>query len=172
MAEAQALGRALDELKPVLQAQGVVLTADLDRPDQVIASAARSVFIDLAIGAGLALVLMLAALRDARAAVVSFLSVPLALVLAVAALRLFGLGLNTMTLGGLVLGLGVVIDDGLIDVENIMRRLRDAEVRHASHAEAVLRASLEVRGPVLVGTLVIALSLAPHAATAAWPGPG
>ena len=159
--EAQALGRALDELKPALQAQGVVLTADLDRPDQVIASAARSVFIDLAIGAGLALVLMLAALRDGRAAVVSFLSVPLALVLAVAALRLFGFGLNTMTLGGLVLGLGVVIDDGLIDVENIMRRLRDAEVRHASHAEAVLRASLEVRGPVLVGAVVIVLALAP-----------
>ena len=161
--EARAAQRALDELRPSLEAQGVVVTAGLDRPDAVIASAVRSVLVDLAIGAGLALVLMLVALRDARAAVVSFLGVPLALMLAVAALRLFGFSLNTMTLGGLVLGLGVVIDDGLIDVENIMSRLRDAEVRHASHAEAVLRASLEVRAPVMVGALVIALALLPLA---------
>ena len=159
--EAQAAQRALDELRPSLEAQGVVVTSDLDRPDVVIASAVRSVFTDLAIGAVLALALMLISLRDPRAALVSFLSVPLALVLAVAALRLFGLGLNTMTLGGLVLGLGVLIDDGLIDVENIVSRLRDAEVRHASHAEAVLRASLEVRTPVMIGALVIALALAP-----------
>ena len=159
--EARAAQRALDEVRPALEAQGVVVTAGLDRPDAVISSAVRSVFIDLAIGAGLALALMLIALRDARAALVSFLSLPLALVLTVAALRLFGFSLNTMTLGGLVLGLGVLIDDGLIDVENIMSRLRDADARHASHAEAVLRASLEVRTPVMVGALVIALALTP-----------
>jgi CzcA family heavy metal efflux pump len=161
VAEAKAVQRALDQLRPALEAQGVQVTADIDQPAAVIASAVRSVLIDLAIGAGLALVLMLLALRDARAALISFLGVPIALVLAAAALRALGLSLNTMTLGGLVLGLGLVIDDGLIDVENILSRLRDAEVRHASHAEAVLRASLEVRGPVLIGTLVIALALAP-----------
>ncbi len=159
--EARAAQRALDELTPSLQAQGVVVTANLDRPDAVIASAVKSVLVDLAIGAGLALILMLVALRDPRAALASFLGAPLALVLAVAALRLFGFSLNTMTLGGLVLGLGVVIDDGLIEVENIVSRLRDAEARHASLAEAVLRASLEVRAPVMVGGLVIVLALAP-----------
>ena len=159
--EARALERALDELRPQLKAQGVEVTADLDHPDAVIVSAVRSVFVDLAIGAVLALVLMLVALRDARAALVSFLTVPLALVLAVAALRLMGFSLNTMTLGGLVLGLGVVIDDGLIDIENIMSRLRDAEVRHSSHAEAVVRASMEVRAPLMAGALVIALAITP-----------
>ena len=159
--EARAAARALDELRPALAAQGVLVTANLDRPDTVIASAVRSVLIDLAIGAVLALVVMALALRDARAAVIAFLALPLALVLAVAGLRALGLGLNTMTLGGLVLGLGLVLDDGLIDVENLMSRLRDAETRHASHAEAVLRAALEVRRPLLAGSLVIALALAP-----------
>ena len=159
--EARAAARALDELRPALAAQGVQVTASLDRPDQVIGAAVRSVLIDLAIGAVLALVLMLAVLRDLRAALIAGLTLPLALVLATAALRAFGFSLNTMTLGGLVLGLGLVIDDGLIDVENLMSRLRDAEVRHASHAEAVLRAAMEVRTPLLAGALVIALALAP-----------
>ena len=159
--QARAVERALGELRPALAAQGVLVTASLDQPDAVIAAAVRSVLIDLAIGAALALALMLVVLRDARATLISFLAVPLALVLAVAALRALGFTLNTMTLGGLVLGLGLVIDDGLIDVENLMSRLRDAEARHASHAEAVLRAAFEIRRPLLTGTLVIALALAP-----------
>ncbi len=158
---ARAVQRALDELRPALAAQGVTVSADIDQPAAVIASAVRSVLIDLAIGLALAMVLMLIALRDLRAALISFLTIPLALALAVAAVRGLGMSLNTMTLGGLVLGLGVVIDDALIDVENILSRLRDAEVRHASHAEAVLRASMEVRAPVLVGALVIALMFTP-----------
>ena len=161
--EAKAADRALDELRPALAAQGVTVTPGLDRADDVIVSAVRGVFVDLAIGAALAFVLMLLALRDVRAAAISFASVVLAMVLATAALRALGMSLNTMTLGGLVLGLGVVIDDALIDLENVLSRLRDAEVRHASHAEAVVRASLEVRAPVLVGTLVIGLSLLPLA---------
>ncbi len=159
--EAQALRRALDELRPTLRAQGVLVTESLDRPDAVILSSVRSVVIDLMIGAALALVLMFAALRDARAALISFLALPLALLLATAGLRALGLTLNTMSLGGLVLGMGLVIDDGLIDVENLMSRLRDADARHASHAEAVLRAALEVRRPLLAGSLVIALAVAP-----------
>ena len=141
--QARAVERALGELRPALAAQGVLVTASLDQPDAVIAAP------------------MLVVLRDVRATLISFLAVPLALVLAVAALRALGFTLNTMTLGGLVLGLGLVIDDGLIDVENLMSRLRDAEARHASHAEAVLRAAFEIRRPLLTGTLVIALALAP-----------
>ena len=154
--EGRAASRALDELRPSLAAQGVQVTVSLDRPGQVIGAAVRSVLVDLGIGAVLALLLMFAVLRDARAALIACLTLCLALVLAAAALRAFGFSVNTMTLGGLVLGLGLVIDDGLIDVENLMSRLRDAEVRHASHAEAVLRAAMEVRTPLLAGALVIA----------------
>jgi CzcA family heavy metal efflux pump len=159
--ETRAVERVLGDLAPGLQAQGIVVTTGLERPAGVITGAVRDVLIDLAIGAGLALLLFLMALHDWRAAVISFVCIPLSLIAAVAALRVLGLSLNTMTLGGLVLGLGVVIDDALVDVENILSRLRDAEVRHASHAEAVLRAALEVRAPVVWGSVIIAISLAP-----------
>ena len=157
----RAVDRALAELEPALSAQGVTVVQGAGRPAGVITAAVKDVLDDLLIGAGLALILLIVALRDWRAALISFAAIPLSLLAAVVALRALGLSLNTMTLGGLVLGLGVVIDDALIDVENIMTRLREAERRHSSHAEAVLRAALEVRAPVVYGTLAIALALVP-----------
>jgi CzcA family heavy metal efflux pump len=159
--QTRAVEKVLTSLEPSLTAQGVRVTRGLYRPAGVIADALRSTETDLVIGAGLAFLLLLVVLRDPRAALISFLTIPLSLLAAVVALRAFGMSLNTMTLGGLVLALGVVIDDAVIDVENIVSRLRDAERRHASHAQAVLRASLEVRAPVLYGTLVIAVAFAP-----------
>ena len=157
----RAVERALGELAPSLQAQGIVVTTGFERPASVIAGAVRDVLIDLAIGAGLSLILFVIALHDWRAAVISFVCIPLSMIAAVAALRALGMSLNTMTLGGLVLGLGVVIDDALVDVENILGRLRDAEARHGSHAEAVLNAALEVRAPVVWGSAIVAIGLAP-----------
>lgn len=153
--------RVLGDLTPALRGQGVAITTGIERPAGVIGGAVHDVFVDLAIGAALALILFLVALHDLRAALVSFVCIPLALLAAVVALRALGFTLNTMTLGGLVLGLGVVIDDALIDVENLMSRCRQAEEHHGSHADAVLRAALEVRAPVLWGSAVIAIALAP-----------
>lgn len=159
--ETRAVERVLGELAPGLKAQGIIVTTGLERPAGVITDAVRDVESDLVVGAALALVLFIVTLHDWRAAAISFVCIPLSLIAAVAALRALGMSLNTMTLGGLVLGIGVVIDDALVDVENILSRLRDAERRHASHAEAVLRAALEVRGPVVWGSVVIAIGLAP-----------
>jgi CzcA family heavy metal efflux pump len=159
--ETLAVERALQALKPALQAQGVELVAGLYRPATVITDAVRDIETDLLIGAALVFVLLLAFLRDPRAALVSFVAIPISLIAAVAVMRAFGMTLNTMTLGGLVLALGVIIDDAVIDVERIVERLRDAEARRASHAQAVLQASLEVRAPVLYATLVIAIALLP-----------
>ena len=77
------------------------------------------------------------------------------------ALKAFGWTLNSMTLGGLAVGLGVVIDDAVIGVENVVARLREAEHDHASDLEAVLAASLEVRGPVIYATVAAIVVLAP-----------
>jgi CzcA family heavy metal efflux pump len=159
--ETHAVERAIAEIQPALKAQGVTVVPDLDRPAGLITSAVAHIAIDLMIGAGLVLVLLLAFLRDARAALISFLAIPLSLLAAMVALRLFGLSLNTMTLGGLALALGIVIDDAVIDVENILTRLRDADARHASHAEAVFRASLEVRAPVVFAALAVAVAFLP-----------
>ena len=161
--QTRAVEKALAELRPVLEAQGVAIRADLDRPAGLITAAVGDVALDLAIGAALVLILLLLVLRDPRAALISFIAIPLSLLAAVIALRLLGMSLNTMTLGGLALALGIVIDDAVIDVENIVSRLRDAEARHASHAHAVLIASLEVRAPVIFAALVTAAAFLPLA---------
>ena len=77
------------------------------------------------------------------------------------ALKALGWGLSAMTLGGLAVGLGVVIDDAVIGVENVLTNLRDAEAGHTSRIEAVLAASLEVRAPVIYATLAVVVVLAP-----------
>ncbi|HLY78374.1 MAG TPA: efflux RND transporter permease subunit, partial [Caulobacteraceae bacterium] len=98
---------------------------------------------------------------DPRAVFVSLVSIPLSLLASVVVLKAFGWTLNSMTLGGLAVGLGVVIDDAVIGVENVIARLREAEHDHRSDLEAVLVASLEVRGPVIYATVAAIVVLAP-----------
>jgi len=153
--------QVLDTLRPALAAQGVAVRTDLDRPATFATAAVRGIAWDLAIGAALIAVALALFLRDLRATLVSLISIPLSLLAAILALKAFGWSLNAMTLGGLALGIGVVIDDAVIDVENVMARLRDAEARHASRLEAVLTASVEVRAPVIYATLAGIVALVP-----------
>jgi CzcA family heavy metal efflux pump len=157
----QAVEDALAALKPALTAQGVEVRTDLDRPATFTLAAVRGIAWDLAIGAVLASIVLALFLRDLRATLISLVSIPLSLLAAVMALKAFGWTLNSMTLGGLAVGLGVVIDDAVIDVENILVNLRDAEARHGSRLDAVLAASIEVRGPVVYATLAVIVALVP-----------
>ena len=156
-----AVERALDVLRPALAAQGVTVTADLDRPADFINGSLRTLGLDLAIGAGLIAICLIAAFRDLRAAFVCLVTIPISLIAAVAAIKLAGLTLNTMTFGGLFVGLGVAIDDVVIDAENIVGRLREAEPVHHSRAEAVHHALVDVRAPVVYATVLVILALVP-----------
>jgi CzcA family heavy metal efflux pump len=113
--------------------------------------------IALAVGCVLVIVVLVAFLRDWRTAVISVTAIPLSLLGAVFILQRQGQTLNTMILAGLTIALGEVVDDAIIDVENIKRRLRlnrDAGNPEGSLA-VVLAASLEVRSAVVFGTLVV-----------------
>lgn len=156
-----AVERALDVLRPSLAAQGVTIVGGLDRPASFTVEAQRRIGMDLLIGVVLAAILLALLLRDPRAALISLVSIPLSFLLALVVMRLAGWTLNAMTLGGLAVALGVVVDDAVIDVENILARLRDAERRHSSHAAAILAASLQVRGPVVYATLAIIVATIP-----------
>jgi CzcA family heavy metal efflux pump len=154
-----AVEAALAELKPALDAQGVKVDAGLHRPANFIAAALGGIAEDLVIGAVLIAVVLLLFMRNLRTVLVSFVSIPLSLLTAVIVLDAMGWTINTMTLGGLAVALGVVVDDAVIDVENIVRRLRARGDEPA--ATTVLAASLEVRAPVIYATLVVALVLTP-----------
>jgi CzcA family heavy metal efflux pump len=157
----RAVEQALGALTPGLKAQGVAVRGDLDRPAGFIAASVHEILWELAFGAALVTILLVLFLRDWRAALVCMLSLPLSLLAAVLVLKLLGWTLNTMTLGGLAVALGLIVDDAVIDVENILARLRSAEVQHATRAHAILAASLSVRGPVIYVTLMVAIALLP-----------
>lgn len=156
----RALEARLDALAPALLKQGVVYHPALLRPASFIESAIGKLRNSLLIGAVLVVALLLVTLRDWRGALVSFGAIPLSLLATVWILDNFGLSLNTMTIGGLVVALGVVVDDAVIDVENILRRRRlarpDVEI-----GELFTAASLEVRRPVFYATLAVAVAFLP-----------
>ncbi len=107
--------------------------------------------------------LLILFLRSWRTAVISFVTIPLSLLIAVIALNQLGYALNTMTLGGLAVAIGVVVDDAIIDVENIARRTRQASEgeRRSAFDALVLNASVEVRRPIVLATLVVGLVFFP-----------
>jgi CzcA family heavy metal efflux pump len=152
--------RALAVLQPTLAAQGVSVQT-LDRPASFAILAMRGIAIDLGVAAALIALALVVFLRDAKAVIVSLVSIPLSLLASLVVLKAFGWTLNSMTLGGLAVGVGVVIDDAVIGVENVVARLREAEHEHSSDLEAVLHASLEVRGPVIYATVAAIVVLAP-----------
>ena len=156
-----AVEAALAELRPSLAAQGVSVSPSLDRPASFTVAAMSGIARDLVIGALLIAVVLALFLREPRAVLITLLSLPLSLLAAVMALKAFGATLNTMTLGGLTLSLGIVIDDAVIGVENVITRLRDAEHTHAADRTTVLAASLEVRGPVNYAIYATIVALAP-----------
>jgi CzcA family heavy metal efflux pump len=156
----RAVEKALGDLAPALKAQGVNVVGGLHRPANFITTALRGIGEDLAIGAVLIALVLFLFMRDLRTVAIAFVSIPLALLTAVIVLHQMGSTLNTMTLGGLAVALGVVVDDAVIGAENIVRRLRTAPPGAKPH-EVILKASVEVRAPVLYATLMLALVLLP-----------
>ena len=157
----RAVDKALAVLAPSLAAQGVQVVSDLDRPASYIDEAIKGIVTDLAIGLVLAMMGLLLLLHDLRAVMVAMVHIPLTFLAALLALNALGWSLNAMTLGGLAVALGMVADDAVIDVENIVATLRGAEAQHASRLQAILAASLEIRRPVAYAVLPAAVSLAP-----------
>jgi CzcA family heavy metal efflux pump len=154
---------ALESLRPGLTSQGMDLDATLFRPARFIAVATKSVRDALLLGGIFVIVVLFLFLFDIRTAAISSIAIPLSLLAAVIVLNGFGMTLNTMTLGGLAIAIGEVVDDAVIDVENIVRRLR--ENRHAAWpkpaARVVLDASLEVRSAVVYATFTVLLVFIP-----------
>lgn len=156
------LEKVLDDARPFLARQGIVYHPALFRQADFIEHAVGNVAHSLWIGAALVAVVLFFFLFDVRTAFISLTAIPLSLLSAVGVLWAFDVGLNTLTLGGLAIAVGEVVDDAIIDVENIFRRLRENAVgarRPAS--DVVLAASLEVRGAVVYATFVVVLVFVP-----------
>jgi CzcA family heavy metal efflux pump len=160
---AERVEAALARLGPAIRTAGLTLHPSLFRPSEFIDLALHNVITSLLLGAALVTIVLFVFLSDVSAAAISLTAIPLSLLAAIVVLDAMGFGLNTLTLGGLAIALGEVVDDAIIDVENIARRLRAnrREAQPRSAAAVVLDASLEVRGSVVYATFVVALVFTP-----------
>ncbi|TWT34854.1 efflux RND transporter permease subunit [Blastopirellula retiformator] len=132
----------------------------------------QKAFIDLAIdnviealrdGGILVVIILFLFLMNLRTTFITLTAIPLSIVITALVFALFGLSINTMTLGGLAVAIGELVDDAIVDVENIFRRLR--ENRHSDHPKSpllvVFQASCEVRNSIVYGTLIVVLVFVP-----------
>ena len=157
------LDHALATLAPLLHRDGITVEPNGLRPASFIEAALRDVRNSLAIGGVLIFVVLYLALRNWRTAVISFAAIPLSLLAAASVLTWLGFSLNALSLGGLVIALGEVVDDAVVGVENIHRRLREnygLAYRHNTLA-VMLRATLEVRKTVIFATFSVVLIFLP-----------
>lgn len=153
----QAVEQALKELGPVFESKEITLFERLHRPANFIEIALHHLTESLLIGGVLVGIVLLIFLANFRSAFISFISIPLSLLSAVVVMHFAGITLDTMTLGGLAVAVGVVVDDAIIDVENILRRLRDNATRKEKLPlpKIIAEASMEVRGSVIYATLIV-----------------
>ncbi|MBU6358271.1 MAG: efflux RND transporter permease subunit [Rhodospirillales bacterium] len=156
------LHEALARLAPTLRDQGVKVVYAL-QVASFIHTALHQVALDLAIGAVLILVVLFLSLGNWRVALISFLSIPVSLLAATEILRAFGITLNVMALAGLAIALGAVVDDAVVDVENIFRRLRENRGRKTPEPAlaVILHASVEVRSSIIYATVSVAIIFIP-----------
>lgn len=159
----QNLERAIEELRPMLKSEGIILYPNLFRPADFIQTAIHNIVTALEIGGILVVIVLFLFLFNFRTAAISCTAIPLSLLSAVAVLEYLGFSFNTMVLGGLAIAIGEVVDDAVIDVENIFRRLREnRQTKNPRPAiQVVLDASIEVRSAVVYATFVVVLVFIP-----------
>jgi CzcA family heavy metal efflux pump len=158
------LESTLDDIQRALPA-GMQIHRDLFRQADFIEQALRNLFTALLEGAGLVVLVVIVFLMNGRAALITLLALPLSLVAAVIALDRFGLTINSMSLGGLAIAIGELVDDAIIDVENVVRRLRQNALRPDDERQSVLdvvyHASTEIRTSVVFATVIVVLVFLP-----------
>ena len=153
--------KAIAELQPGLP--GVEFDTHIFRAANFIETSIDNLTRALLIGALLVILVIALFLFEWRAALISVVAIPLSLVAAALVLYVLGSTINVMVLAGMVIALGVVVDDAIIDVQNIVRRLRQHRLEGSdrSISSVVLEASLEVRGSILYATLIIFAAMLP-----------
>lgn len=158
------LDNALDELKANLPAD-VKVNSRIFRQSRFIESSLDNVKQSLIEGAIFVIIVLFIFLMNWRTTVISLVSIPLSIVASLLAIRWMGLTINTMSLGGIAIAIGSLVDDSIVDVENVFKRLRQNREMPVGERESIVKvvyeASKEVRMPMLNSTLIIIASFLP-----------
>ena len=145
--------------------EGMTINLGIFRQADFIRTAVSNVMVALRDGASLVVVILFLFLWSFRTTSISVLAIPLSLITAILALRLLGITINTMTLGGMAIAIGALVDDAVIVVENVFRRLRENQHRPQDMREpasqVVFAASKEILRSIVVATLIIIVVFIP-----------
>ncbi|MFG0320641.1 MAG: efflux RND transporter permease subunit [Planctomycetota bacterium JB042] len=145
--------------------EGMVLNARIFRQSDFIDAAIDNTISALEEGALFVIVVVMAFLLSIRASLITLVAIPVSLLVAVLTLSASGTGINTMTLGGMAIAIGALVDDAIIDVENVIRRLRENAARppdaRRPMVEVIFDASVEVRMSIVFATAIILLVFVP-----------
>lgn len=154
----------LDNLRPSLP-QDVIMHTEIFRQSDFIETAINNVIHALRDGAILVTIILFLFLVNVRTTVISVLAIPLSLVVSFLTLKAFGMSVNTMTLGGMAIAIGVLVDDAIIYVENVYRRVRENAGRPTEQQrpfmEVVGKASSEIRAPIAMATFIVIVVFIP-----------
>lgn len=158
------LDRTLDELRASLPAD-VHVSADVFRQSRFIESSISNVKTSLLEGGLFVVIVLFLFLGNVRTTVISLVTIPLSLLVSLLVLHALGFTINTMSLGGMAIAIGSLVDDAIVDVENVWKKLRenrqlDPAARRPT-LQVVYDASREVRMPILNSTLIIVVSFLP-----------
>ncbi len=155
---------ALEDLRSELPAD-VRLSTDIYRQERFINSSISNVKEALIEGGVFVVIILFIFLMNIRTTVISLVTIPLSLVMSILTLKVMGLTINTMSLGGMAIAIGSLVDDAIVDVENVFKRLREnaalPETERKKRIEVVFEASREVRVPILNSTIIIIVSFVP-----------
>src|SRR6266508_4085117 len=158
------LDRELDALQRELP-RGTTIDRKIFRQADFIEVAVENVVTALRDGGILVILIVLLFLANVRAAAITLTAMPLSLAAAILVLRSFGATINTMTLGGMAIAIGALVDDAIIDVENVVRRLRENAAKPAAErapaVDVVRDATLEIRTSIVFATVIIVLVFLP-----------
>ena len=158
------LDQAIVDLQKTLPSD-VKISSDIFRQSRFIESSISNIQQALFEGAIFVVVVLFFFLMNVRTTIISLVALPLSLLVAILTLHGLGLTINTMSLGGLAIAIGSLVDDAIIDVENVYKRLRENQLKPAeerlSSLKVVFEASREVRMPILNSTLIIVACFLP-----------
>lgn len=162
------LTERINEAVSIIQKQlpaHVVLNADIFRQSNFIQESIENLKTTLYEGALFVAIVLFLFLLSWRTTLISLLAIPISLLVSIIVIKLLGLTINTMSLGGMAIAVGALVDDAIIDVENIFKRLRENFHRPDSERQSVLQiiynASSEIRKSILIATLIIITAFVP-----------
>lgn len=154
----------LSKLSPTLPA-GINISTDIFRQSEFIDNSITNLQLSLAEGALFVIIVLFFFLMNLRTTFISLVALPLSILLTVIILHLFGLTINTMSLGGIAIAIGSLVDDAIVDVENVYKRLKQNMKLPKEERESVMKVvydgSREVRLPILNSSLIIIASFLP-----------